>query len=69
MKKKNTDISKKGIVSTDQKKISRKQAIKKAGLVALSATTMMMLLSTNAQAQASLPGGGSPPPDPSPGWN
>ena len=40
------------------KSITRKEAIKKAGFVALSATTMMLLLNT----QASAHGSPAPPP-------
>lgn len=66
MKKKIEEIAKKKIADLEETKITRKQAIKKTGLIAVSAATMMMLLSNNAQgAQASTPGG-----DPyNPGWN
>ncbi|MDP4207540.1 MAG: hypothetical protein Q8928_01870 [Bacteroidota bacterium] len=36
----------------EENKISRKQALRKAGYIALSATTMMLLLSNPAKAQA-----------------
>ena len=65
MKKKIEEIAKKSIDDLGQKKITRKQAIKKTGLIAVSAATMMMLLSTNAQAEGSLPAGGPT----NPGWN
>jgi len=65
MKKKIEEIAKKSIDDLSQKKITRKQAIKKTGLIAVSAATMMMLLSTNAQAQASVPAGAPS----NPGWN
>ena len=57
MKKKIEEIAKREIAELTEKKITRKQAIKKTGLIAVSAATMMMLLSSNAQAQASNPGG------------
>lgn len=66
--KKNIKVTEKASLVNDQeKKITRKQAIKKTGLIAVSALTMMMLLSDNAKAQAttSTPGGG--PGDN--GWN
>jgi hypothetical protein len=63
MKKKIEDIAKKTIADLDEKKITRKEAIKKAGLVAVSAATMMMLLSSPNNAQAA-----SPPPALPPGW-
>jgi hypothetical protein len=59
MKKKMEEIAKKTIADLEEKKISRKQAIKKTGYIALSAATMMMLLSNPAKAaQASM----APPP-------
>lgn len=65
MKKKIEEIAKREVADLDKKKITRKQAIKKTGLIAVSAATMMMLLSSNAQAQTSNPAG-SPY---NPGWN
>jgi hypothetical protein len=59
MKKKIEEIAKKTIVDLDEKKISRKQAIKKTGYIALSAATMMILLSNPNKAQAASP---APPP-------
>ena len=55
MKKKIEEIAKKTIVDLDEKKISRKQAIKKTGYIALSAATMMILLSNPNKAQAASP--------------
>lgn len=67
MKKKIAEVEEKTIDDLGQKKITRKQAIKKMGLIAVSAVTMMTLFSSNAQAgpTASAPAPG--PPDP--GWN
>ena len=59
MKKKIEEIAKKTIVDLEEKKISRKQAIKKTGYIALSAATMMILLSNPHKAQAASP---APPP-------
>lgn len=55
MKPEKNKSAKKGEVQTNksEKKISRKDAIKKTGYVALSAATMMLLLSKPAQAQSS----------------
>jgi hypothetical protein len=50
----------------DEKKISRKEAIKKTGYIALSAATMMILLGTPKTASASPPAPRSnpaPPPE------
>lgn len=57
MKNKFKEIAKKKITDLDEKKITRKEAIKKTGYIALSAATMMILLSKpdNAQAQAVSP--------------
>ncbi len=49
MKKQTTDFL--------EKKITRKEAIKKTGLVAASTATMMILLNKNAQACANTSGG------------
>jgi hypothetical protein len=62
MKKNISDIAKKVVDDLDQKKITRKQAIKKTGLIAVSAASMMMLLGSNAQAASP---GITPPPG---GW-
>lgn len=50
MKTKITEIVKKEVTDLGGKKISRKEAIKKTGYMAVSAATMMVLLSNNAQA-------------------
>ncbi len=49
---KENKLTSKGI---NDKKISRKEAIKKTGYVALSAATMMLLLSSPAKGSASSP--------------
>ena len=59
MKNKIVEIVKKELEAIQEKKISRKEANKKTGLIALSAATMMLLLKSSAQASASP---GSPPP-------
>lgn len=46
-------ISEKVKEALQEKKVTRKEAIKKTGYIALSAATMMMLLPTQGQAQAS----------------
>lgn len=66
MKKKIAEVEEKSMDDLEEKKITRKQAIKKMGLIAVSAVTMMTLFSSNAQAQTSVPAGS--PPD-SGGWN
>jgi len=55
MKPEKNKSAKKGQVQANEseKKISRKEAIKKTGYVALSAATMMLLLSNPAQAESS----------------
>ena len=60
MKKKLQEIPKKELKVVQEKKISRKEAIKKTGYVALSAATMMLLLNSSAQASTS----SAPPPPP-----
>lgn len=60
MKKKISEIAKKAVADLDQKKITRKQAIKKTGLIAVSAATMMILLSSPNKAQAASPGPANP---------
>ena len=65
MKNKIKEIAQKAIVDLQEKQITRKQAIKKTALIAVSAATMMMLLSKNAGAAGSLRPGGI---DDS-GWN
>jgi hypothetical protein len=59
MKKKIEELAEKEAVDMTEKKITRKEAIKKAGYIAVSAATMMILLSSPSQAQASRP---APPP-------
>lgn len=51
MEKKINEIEKNQASGSSEKKITRKQAIKKAGLVAVSTATMMVLASNNAQAR------------------
>jgi hypothetical protein len=58
MKNKIVEIAKKELDQIQAKKISRKEAIKKTGLIAVSAATMMLLLKSPAQAS------GSPAPPP-----
>ena len=60
MKNKFQEIAKKELEVLQEKKISRKEAIKKTGYIAVSAATMMILLSSPSQAQSSEP---APPPD------
>lgn len=59
MEKKLQEIDKKELEVLHEKKISRKEAIKKTGYIAVSAATMMILLSSPSQAQTSEP---APPP-------
>ena len=67
MKNKIKEIAKKAITDLDEKKITRKQAIKKSALIAVSAATMMMFLGNNAQGAT---GSGMPGAGPSDnGWN
>ena len=61
MKKKIVEIAKKELERLQEKKISRKEAIKKTGFIVLSAATMMVLLKSPAQAST------SPAPPPSRG--
>ena len=63
MKKKLQEIAKEELEIIQEKKISRKEAIKKTGYIALSAATMMLLLNSPAQAQGSP---APPPPENSP---
>lgn len=42
-------------VSSDKNKITRKEALKKAGCIALTTATMMVLLQTPAKAKPSVP--------------
>ena len=59
MKRKIEELAEKEAVDMTEKMISRKEAIKKTGYIAVSAATMMILLSSPSQAQASRP---APPP-------
>lgn len=63
MKKNKAENAKKTIADLEEKKISRKEAIRKTGLIAVSAATMMMLLSSPEKAQAT-----SAAPTKPPGW-
>jgi hypothetical protein len=62
MKKEIQKIAKKEMESLREKKISRKEAIKKAGYMAISAATTMILLGTPKTASASP----APPPSNAP---
>ncbi len=55
MKNKSQEIAKKELETNTGKKITRKEAIKKTGYIAVSAATMMMLLSSPEKAHASSP--------------
>ena len=59
MKNKIKEIAPKKITDLEEKKITRKEAIKKTGYIAVSAATMMILLSNPNKAQAASP---APPP-------
>ncbi len=50
MEEKMKEIAKKEMINFAEKKISRKEAIKKTGYIAASAATMMVLLSSPSQA-------------------
>ena len=59
MKDKITETAKKKIADFEEKKITRKEAIKKTGYMAVSAATMMVLLnSPKAQAGSCVSGSG-----------
>lgn len=60
MKNKIKEIAKKEIDNFKEKKISRKDAIKKTGYFAVSAATMMILLSNPNKAQAASPAPAAP---------
>lgn len=60
MKKKIVEIAKKELAELEVKKISRKEAIRKTGYMALSAATMMILVN-NAKAQSSSDAPAPPP--------
>lgn len=53
MKEKIVETEKKKLSDIESKKITRKEAIKKAGFIAVSAATMMILLGTPKSASAS----------------
>jgi hypothetical protein len=55
MKKKIKEIAKKTVDDLELKKISRKEAIRKAGYIAISAASMMILLGSPNKAQAASP--------------
>jgi len=57
----------KKIVDSQAKKITRKEAIRKAGFIAVSAATTMILLSNPNKANAA-EGSPAPPPGADPGW-
>jgi len=59
MKNKIKEIAREKISELEEKKITRKEAIKKTGYIAISAATMMILLSNPNKAQAASP---APPP-------
>ena len=61
MKKKIEELAENEAVDMTEKMITRKQAIKKAGYIAVSAATMMILLSSPSQAQASASRPAPPP--------
>ena len=63
MKKKIEAIVKEKIVDLSTKKMTRKEAIKKSGYIAVSAATMMILLSSPNKAKAQ-----ETSPSPPPGW-
>jgi hypothetical protein len=52
-------IAREKVADLEEKKITRKEAIKKTGYIAVSAATMMILLSNPNKAQAASP---APPP-------
>jgi len=66
MKKKIEELAEKEAVDMTEKMISRKEAIKKTGYIAVSAATMMILLSSPSQAQASASRPAPPPASPRP---
>jgi hypothetical protein len=59
MKNQPIEIAKEKLDDLKDKKITRKEAIKKSGYIAVSAATMMILLGNPQKAQASSP---APPP-------
>ena len=52
MKKETKDITNDNLTDSNEKRITRKEAIKKTAYIALSAATMMILLSNPDKAQA-----------------
>ena len=56
MEKKVNEIAKEPVADFSEKKITRKEAIKKAGYAAVSTATMMILLNKNAQANPNASG-------------
>jgi len=67
MKFKIKEIAKKAVTDLEEKKITRKQAIKKTALIAVSAATMMMFLGNNAKGAGTSTAPGAGPTDN--GWN
>ncbi|SHF30393.1 hypothetical protein SAMN05444274_104355 [Mariniphaga anaerophila] len=61
MERKFDELEKKQENASSEKKITRKQALKKTGLMAVSAATMMVMISNNAEARRRR---GEPRPDP-----
>lgn len=55
MKKKTEEISKENLTDLKEKKISRKDALRKSGYIALSAATTLILLGSPNKAAASSP--------------
>jgi len=55
MKNRIKEIAREKISELEEKKITRKEALKKTGYIALSAATMMILLSNPNKAQAASP--------------
>ncbi len=55
MKKNTKEIMKEKLTGLTDKKITRKEAIRKSGYIAVSAVTMMILLGNPEKAQASSP--------------
>ncbi|MEZ5106969.1 MAG: hypothetical protein R2757_20860 [Draconibacterium sp.] len=59
MKKELNEVPKEQVNNSGEKIMTRKEALKKAGLVAASAATMMVMFSNNAEAHGSHGGHGS----------
>jgi len=64
MKKKIDEIAKEKFTDLKDKKMTRKEALQKSGYIAVSAATMMILLSNQAKAQTET----SPAPPPGGAW-